>query len=168
LENLPTGLLSHNLSDSKGFLVYHLLARTIGPDRFRKALHRLTEEHAFGSITWQDFTQAVKDAAGQDLGWFYEQWFTRTGAPVLSLDWKQEKDGLHCTIRQDEPAYRLTVPLFVKVEGHGSETHDVECRGRTTDVVLPAPARVTAVTLDPLYHIHHMTPALKAELTKNR
>jgi len=32
--------------------------------------------------------------------------------------------------------------------------------------VLPAPGRVSSVTLDPLHHVYHMTPAIKDELTK--
>jgi Peptidase family M1 domain len=167
LDDLPSpSLVSHNLADSKGFLVYHLLARTIGPDRFRQALHKLTEQHAFGTLSWHDFTQAVQDAGGKDLGWFYDQWFTRTGAPVLSLKWVQEQDKLRCTIRQSEPTYQLTMPLYVEFAGHDPATHEVEVRGVQTEVSLPAPARVTAVTLDPLYHVPHMTPAIKDELTK--
>jgi hypothetical protein len=166
LENLPTGLTSHNLADSKGFLVYHLLARTIGADRFRKALHQITQKHAFGTVSWQEFTQTVQDAAGTDLSWFFTQWFTRTGAPVLSLQWVQEQDKLRCTIQQEEPTYRLSVPLSVQFSGGEPATHEVAVRGAKTEVVLPAPARVSAVTLDPLYHVHHMSPATKAELKK--
>jgi hypothetical protein len=167
LENLPGGsLTSHNLADSKGFLVYHLLARTIGPDRFRNALRQITQKHAFGTVSWEEFTRTVQDAAGQDLSWFSEQWFTRTGAPVLALEWVQEKDKLRCTIRQDEPTYQLSVPLSVEFNGEGPATHQVEVRGAKTVIVLPAPARVVSVTLDPLSHVHHMTPATEAELKK--
>ncbi len=168
LETLPRSMVSHNLADSKGFLTYHLLARTIGPDRFRNALHKLTEQHAFGTASWQDFTQTVQQAAEQDLGWFYEQWFTRAGAPVLALEWAQEKDQLRCTIRQGQPTYRLTVPLYVEFRDEKPATHDVDVRELKTVVVLPAAGRVSAVTLDPLYHVHHKTPASKTELKKNQ
>jgi len=167
LENLPSGsLISHNLADSKGFLVYHLLARTIGPDRFREALHQIIKRHAGGTVTWQEFLQAVQEAAGRDMGWFYEQWFTRTGAPFLSLDWHQEGDKLRCTIAQEEPTYRLSIPIAVEFAGRPSVTHDVDVAGAKTQVVLPAPGRVSSVTLDPLHHVYHMTPAIKDELTK--
>jgi hypothetical protein len=167
LENLPGGsLTSHNLADSKGFLVYHLLARTIGPDRFRNALHQITQRHAFGSVSWEEFTRTLQEAAGQDLSWFYEQWFTRTGAPVLSLEWVHEQDKVRCTIGQDEPTYRLCVPLSVEFDNEGPATHQVDVRGRKTVIVLPAPTRVKSVTLDPLYHVHHMSPATKFELKK--
>lgn len=167
LENLTDGsLISHNLADSKGFLVYHLLARTIGPDRFRQALHQIVERHAGGTLTWQEFLQTVQAVAGRDLSWFYEQWFTRTGAPVLSLRWHQEGDKLRCTIGQEEPTYRLNVPLVVEFVGSAPVTHDVDVAGAKTEVVLPAPARVSTVSLDPLHHVYHMTPAIKTELTK--
>jgi hypothetical protein len=166
LDSLAPGLVSHNLSDSKGFLVYHMLARTIGPDRFRKALHQIVEKHAFGTVSWQEFLQTVQDAAGQDLGWFYEEWFTRKGAPVLSLAWVQEQDKLRCTIRQEKPTYRLSVPIVVQPGSGEPVTHEVEVRGAKTEIELPAPGRISSVTLDPLYHVHHMTPETKAELTK--
>ncbi len=168
LETLPVGNLdSHNLSDSKGFLVYHLLARTVGTDRFREALHQLTQRYAFGTLSWQDFMKTVQDASDQNLDWFFEQWFRRTGAPVLKLEWIQEKDKLRCTIRQEEPTYRLTLPLLVEFRGQEPATHDLEIRGVVTEVILPAPTAVASVKLDPLYHVHHMTPETKAKLKKN-
>ncbi len=143
-----------------------ICSRTIGPDRFRQALRKIVEQHAGGTVTWEEFLQTVQEAAGRDMRWFYQQWFTRTGAPVLSLDWHQDGDKLRCTIGQEEPTYRLNVPLVVEWVGRAATTHDVLVAGTKTEVVLAAPARVSAVSLDPLHHIYHMTAAIKAELTK--
>ena len=117
----------------------------------------------------------------QGVSWDYTTWlnivflilaaaliirFTRTGGPVLSLRWHQDGDKLRCTIGQEEPTYRLTVPLVVEFAGSAPVTHDVDVAGAKTEVVLPAPARVSTATLDPLHHVYHMTPAIKAELKK--
>jgi hypothetical protein len=166
LDSLPIGINSHNLADSKGFLVYHLLARTIGPDRLRKAFQQIVEKHAFGRVSWEEFTQTIEKVAGQDLGWFYDQWFKRTGAPVLSLEWVQEKDKVRCTIQQEEPTYRLTIPVRIEFTDQKPVTHDIEIRTAKTEFTLPASAKVSTVVLDPLYHVHHMTPQIKAELKK--
>jgi hypothetical protein len=54
----------------------------------------------------------------------------------------------------------------VEFVGSAPVTHDVDVAGAKTEVVLPAPARVSTVSLDPLHHVYHMTPAIKTELTK--
>jgi hypothetical protein len=60
------------------------------------------------------------------------------------------------------------VPLYVEFRVLPAATHEVDVRDAKTIVELPAPGRVAAVTLDPLYHVHHMTPEIKADLLKSR
>jgi hypothetical protein len=155
----PRDAVSRLLSDGKGFLIYHLLARTMGADRFRAALHRITREHAFGSLTWQQFRRHVQESAGEDLGWFFDQWYGRPGAPLLTARWSQDKGSLHCTLFQERPVYRLTLPLRVELSDGSAVVRDVKLDDVRTELALPIPGRVRSVRLDPEYHVFHRTPA---------
>jgi tetratricopeptide (TPR) repeat protein len=154
---------SHFLANSKGFLVYHWLAKTVGREKFRSALHRLTRAHAFGAITWEEFLHQVEQSSGRKLGWFYDQWFNRSGVPQWSLEWAQERRWLRCTIRQAVPAYRATVPLLIQFEDGTGTLRPVELKGEETRVQWSVHRRVRAVQLDPYEDVYHATPARSAE-----
>jgi hypothetical protein len=156
-------MANYELSDSKGFMVYHALARHLGADVFRAALRRVSTEHAFRSITWQTFLQDIERSSGQDLSWFYAQWFDRPGVPHLELQWSQAGDALACTIRQSPPLYRLTLPVHVTLESGETVVHEVEVAAETTDVRLSVSGTVTSVELDPQLHVLHSTPELRAK-----
>jgi hypothetical protein len=159
-----TGDFAHYLADSKGFLVYDLLARTIGRDRFRTALRHIVATCAFRTVTWEAFLQAVERAAGQDLGWFYSQWFDRPGVPSLSLQWTQEAGELRIILRQEAPAYRLTLPLQIVLDDGRLRAAVIEATGERTELHLPLRQTVRAVAPDPHYELLHVDPALKAEV----
>jgi hypothetical protein len=159
-----TGDFAHYEADSKGFLVYDLLARTIGRDRFRTAVKRIAATYAFRTVTWEAFLHTVEWTAGQDLGWFYSQWFDRPGVPGLSLQWTQEAGELRIVLRQEAPAYRLTLPIQIVLDDGRILTQNIEATGERTERHLPLPQPVRAVALDPHYEVLHVDPALKAEV----
>jgi aminopeptidase N len=155
----PRDAVSRLLSDGKGFLIYQLLARTMGADRFRAALHQITRQHAFGALTWEQFKRHVQENAGDDVGWFFDQWYGRPGAPLLAVRWKQDKGSLRCTLLQERPVYRLTLPIRVELTDGSAVVRDVRLDDVQTEVVFPVPGRVCSVRLDPEFHVFHRTPA---------
>ncbi len=106
--------VAYQFADSKGHLVYDMLARTVGRDRFQLAIHSLTSDHAGTDMAWPDFWDSIEQSAGQPLAWFYEQWLDRGGLPILSLDWSQADGALRCVVKQTEPMFRLSVPLQIE------------------------------------------------------
>jgi tetratricopeptide (TPR) repeat protein len=163
LDALPVDPVSHHFSDGKGFLVFHLLSKTIGPERFRKALKRVTSKHAFGFVSWKEFLREVESAAGDNLGWFFEQWMHRAGAPQLSVQWTQEGKSLNCAILQEAPAYRLTLPIRIRFQDGTAVVREVEVRDPRTELNLAVTGRVEGVDLDPDYEVFHAEPESKAE-----
>ncbi|HLK61248.1 MAG TPA: M1 family aminopeptidase [Chthonomonadaceae bacterium] len=163
LSQLPSSPNSHAQADSKGFLVYSLLARTIGPDRFRAALKQITTTYGFGTVTWETFLKTVEQTSGQDLGWFYRQWFYRSGAPALTLQWTQDAGTLRAVIHQEAPAYRLSLPLQITLEDGKTVVKEIAVEGEQTELRLSIRQPIRAVTLDPHYEVFHADPALRAE-----
>jgi aminopeptidase N len=155
----PRDAVSRLLADGKGFLIYHLLARTMGADRFRAALHQITRQHAFGSLTWERFRRHVQEQAGEDLGWFFDQWYGRAGAPLLSAEWSQDKGSLHFSVSQERPVYRLMLPIRVEFTDGSAMVRDVKLDDVRTEVDFPVTSRVRSVQLDPEFHVYHRTPA---------
>jgi hypothetical protein len=163
LGELPLTNAAYKLSDSKGYLVYSLLARTAGRDAFRSALARVTRRYAFSSITWEQLLAEVQGSTSVDLRGFYAEWFARPGAPVLASAWKQEGGVVKVTVEQTGPIFRLTIPVQIELDdGAVIRTH-VDLLGARTEVSVPAPRPVYAVRLDPRFEVLHFTPRDKAE-----
>jgi hypothetical protein len=147
----------HTLANSKGFLVYHLLAKTVGVERFRQILRGFTRKYAFQDVTWEQFVSAVEAGAGQDLSWFFEQWYERKGVPQWQVEWRQQGKTVNLHVRQTAPHYRLTAEAVLEGQGQ-RRSQIIQIKGEDTIVSLKAPFPVTKVRLDPGFDIPRWTP----------
>jgi hypothetical protein len=155
--------VAYQFADAKGHLIYDMLARTIGRDRFRSALHRITREHAATDLAWPDFLGSIERDAGQPLAWFYDQWLNRGGVPILSLDWSQDGRVLKCVVTQTAPFFRLDLPLQVEIEDGTTLIHRAPIEAATYEVEIPINQPVHTVRLDPHYTTLHSNPEEWAE-----
>jgi hypothetical protein len=162
LADLPQEEKGLNIAYNKGFLVWDMLSREIGREKFRRILRDITRQYAFQRITQKEFWKAIEKRAGRNLGWFYEQWFERRGAPEFQLTWKQQNQKVSGVITQAAPYYRAA--LEVEIEGADGQRsiHKIKVSGARTEFVLPVKFRVHAITLDPHYLILRWTPEYHA------
>jgi hypothetical protein len=156
LAELADGPHDHDLSDSKGHWVYHMLRRRIGDERFFTVLREVLAEFAGEALSLAELRQHFLAAGGDDLGLerFFADWLDRGGAPVLEADCEPgERPGtVAVEIRQGSPAYHLFVDVELVGEG-ASSRHRIEVEGETTRVELDCPATPTQVILDPEHRL---------------
>lgn len=140
----------------KGAAVFGMLEQTLGAETFFGALRRLSTDRAGSYVNWKDLQDAFESQSGRELGWFFEQWVHRGGAPLLELsgaDYKPGSDQLAVWLTQGENAFDLAVPLRLH---YGESFRDVAVDlNRSEDrVTVPCkPYGLTAVELDPDYRI---------------
>lgn len=163
LGSLPDDRAAYSLSNSKGFFIYDMLARTIGREKFRAALRNVTRKYAYGALTWNDFLAEIERAAGQNLTWFYDQWFNRPGAPILTLQWSQANGSLKYTIVQGKPAYRLAIPIQIEFSDGTTIMHEAQVNNEKKEFAHKVNKPVHAVRLDPHYNLFYAPPEQKAE-----
>ena len=149
--------LGYSLILNKGAFVYDMLSRKIGRDRFRAAMHAVTTKYAGRRISWKQFLDEIQKAAGEDLSWFYQQWFDRAGCPRLSLTWRQEGDKLHYTITQVSPTYRLDMPVQIEFADGSAQVQTTKVEQERTDVTVPVTQPVYGLKLDPHFEVLHAT-----------
>ena len=159
----PSEDAARNVAYNKGGLVFSMLSRHIGVPRFQEAFHAFTSRYAHGQASWEEFLQAVRQASGEDLTQFFEQWFERTGAPDFSLSWSQEGDKVTGIVRQPAPYYLARAE--VQAVGTNGETLtsivDVAAAAETTFALRTGfPAH--EVIFDPHYKILRWTPEYRA------
>jgi hypothetical protein len=71
--------VSTQLVWSKAFLLYDLLAKEVGEERFRSTLQQLLRAHAFRTMEWSDFAGAFPGHAAA-----IDRWFGTTGGEELA------------------------------------------------------------------------------------
>ncbi len=81
----PLAAYNSSVVYPKGALVLEMLKRQLGAERFWAAVNRYLTSHAHGTATSDDLRQAVLDATGESLDWFWSQWIYQAGHPEFDV-----------------------------------------------------------------------------------
>ncbi|MDQ7779211.1 MAG: M1 family aminopeptidase [Planctomycetota bacterium] len=77
--------VDNEIGYGKCSMMFHLLRRMMGDGPFFAALRNITHNFGGRRASWSDFQAAFEKKYGKELGWFFDEWLDRTGAPMLSL-----------------------------------------------------------------------------------
>jgi aminopeptidase N len=137
----------------KSLMVYHMLRRHLGDQLFWDCLREFYARFKFKVASWSDIENVFSEKSGEDLGWFFDQWLKRPGAPAVSLAGADylALDGGHrltFTLRQTEPAYSLDVPVVVETT-RGREDFVVRLRGTDSTYTLELRGEPRTLAVDP-------------------
>ena len=100
----------------KGGWVLHMLRGILGDDIFFKGIRSYYNQYTHEAVLTKDFQASMEAAAGESLGWFFDQWTMKPGFPHLSYEEKWvptsgTKGLLSLTIRQTQkeewPIFRI-------------------------------------------------------------
>jgi hypothetical protein len=136
----------------KAALIFHMLHRRLG-EGFWRALSDLFQERCFSAVSWGDLQTYFQRHAPHevDLETFFDQWLTRTDAPMLRLrgvTYDDAADALNGEVIQTEPAYDLVLDLLV-VSGGKHRRVPIHVDGGTTAFSIPLTAPPERVEADP-------------------
>jgi aminopeptidase N len=107
-------------SYDKGSLILHMLRNYIGDEAFFAALKKYLNQHAYTSVEIHNLRMAFEEVTGQDLNWFFNQWFLDSGHPVFDVDHQYQNGVLKINISQQQdleitPLYQIPVVVDVWV-----------------------------------------------------
>jgi len=107
-------------SYNKGGAVLHMLRTYVGDEAFFAALNRYLKRNEFTDVEAHELRLAFEDVTGQDLNWFFNQWFYGAGHPNLdiSYEWDAAAKKLNMKVAQTQEAapnvaYVFDLPLYV-------------------------------------------------------
>lgn len=125
-------------SYNKGGRVLHMLRKTIGDEAFFRSLSVYLKRHAFQAVEIHQLRLAVEEVTGQDMNWFFNQWFLSKGHPELKVERKFNPATMEyaVTITQEQdlkefPLYRL--PLDVDIYAGGVKNRERIVLDRKSD-----------------------------------
>lgn len=75
-------------SYNKGGLILHMLRDYVGDEAFFAALNYYLTKHAYTAVEVDELRMAFEDVTGEDLHWFFNQWFLGSGHPVINVKYE--------------------------------------------------------------------------------
>ncbi len=107
------------VSYNKGGQVLHMLRKLVGDDAFFQSLKLYLTQNKFKATEIHHLRLAFEETTGQDLQWFFNQWFMYGGHPMLQINKSYNADSkiLTLTIQQNQPEefpiYKLPVDIDI-------------------------------------------------------
>ncbi|MEE9465154.1 MAG: M1 family aminopeptidase, partial [Candidatus Neomarinimicrobiota bacterium] len=140
----------------KGELVLHMIRYLLGDELWWQAIRHYARTHAGQAVETNDFRQAIEDATGQPVEWFFEQWVYRAGHPEYNVAWKwdRKRSAVALTVKQTQrvdqviPLFRMPVKIAITGEA-GTQTSIIFVYQAEETFYLPADAKPSRVSFDP-------------------
>lgn len=152
-------IFNSRLSYAKGAMILHQLRWIIGDSAFFTALDNYLNDFglAYGFARTENLKAHLESSGGQDLTWYFNDWFTGEGYPQYLINWSQTGDTLAFTVRQSQSSPTVSffeMPVQIKLK---NSLHDTLIRvsntfnGQMFSVRLPFKA--DSLIFDPYYQI---------------
>ncbi|MES2395909.1 MAG: M1 family aminopeptidase [Bacteroidota bacterium] len=114
-------------SYNKGGQVLHMLRKYVGDAAFFASLKFYLETNKFTSVEIHNLRLAFEQVTGEDLNWFFNQWFLSSGHPDLIIttnyDFAGKKQKVEIKQMQDlskTPLFKL--PMAIDIYANGQKT----------------------------------------------
>ena len=139
-------------SYDKGSRVLHMLRSYVGDEAFFAALQSYLTRHAYNSVEVDDLRQAFEAVTGEDLNWFFNQWYLSSGHPQLKIQQRYANDTISLQVDQVQdstttPIFRLPTYVDVWVNGQ-KERFAVEVDQASQVLEFPAAQQPDLVVFD--------------------
>jgi hypothetical protein len=144
---------------TKPAVVLRMLRDYLGEDVTRRALRDFWTRHQFQHVTGDDLRAAFERASGQNLEWFFQQWFKTVNTldySIGTVTTTRGADGNWRTRVEVKRAGEAWMPVVLKV---GENTRTLDSRERTQTVEIITADRPTEVVLDPKFSLIDSNPA---------
>ncbi len=137
----------------KAAMVFHMLRRKVGDDRFWQTLRDVYAKHLFEAISWRDWQTAFEATYGTSLETFFQQWVYQAGAPQLFLsnthvDRTATGTTVSGILAQRRPYFALEADVVLET-ANGSITRRVSLRGGKSSFSFSIDERPLRLTVDP-------------------
>lgn len=142
-------------SYAKGGRILHLLRHVVGDDDFFASLKHYLTKNAYKSVEIHDLRLSFEHVTGQDLNWFFDQWFFKPGHPQLRITHGFDRDQGLATMKVEQlqdpgqsQVYRLptTVDVYTTL---GVQRYNIEITKQVQEFSFPVKSQPSLVHFDP-------------------
>ncbi|MFT7589324.1 MAG: aminopeptidase N [Limisphaerales bacterium] len=129
-------------SYAKGGRVLHMLRKYVGDEAFFESLKQYLTKHAYTDVEIHELRLVFEDVVGEDLNWFFGQWFLSSGHAELEVDYNKDETTGNWSVtikqvqsREETPVYIL--PIAIDVYENGKVKREIvrlESRAQTFEL----------------------------------
>jgi aminopeptidase N len=119
-------------SYAKGGRILHVLRNYVGDDAFFKSLEIYLKENEYTAVEIHNLRLAFEKVTGEDLNWFFNQWFFASGHPNLEINYSYNEATKQTALVVEQkqnfektPLYKLPVKVDVYADGKVKTHHIV-------------------------------------------
>ncbi|MCB9272873.1 MAG: DUF3458 domain-containing protein [Lewinellaceae bacterium] len=143
-------------SYNKGGAILHMLRSYLGDDAFWAGLNLYLTENAYSSVEAHNLRLAFEAVSGEDLNWFFNQWYFSEGHPELNVTYGYDAAKEQVTVKVEQtqdptqmPAiFELPVAIDLYLEDGKTERKEVRVRERVQTFTFDAKQEPRLVTFD--------------------
>jgi len=152
-------IFNSRLSYAKGALILHQLRTIVGDSAFFAALCNYLNDFnlAYGFARTENLKAHIESSYGQDLTWYFDDWYTGEGYPQYLVNWSQTGDTVAFTLRQTQSSPKVSffaLPIELKLK---NTVHDTLIHINNTFsgqlFMVRIPFKADSLILDPNYQI---------------
>ncbi|MCB9290372.1 MAG: alanyl aminopeptidase [Lewinellaceae bacterium] len=143
-------------SYNKGGAVLHMLRNYVGDDAFWAGLNKYLTDNAYTAVEAHNLRLAFEAVTGEDLNWFFNQWFFSQGHPRLNITYGYDEEKGKATVKVEQlqdpekmPAvFELPVAIDIYPGQGGPIRHNVRVNQRTQEFSFDVPERPRLINFD--------------------
>jgi len=152
-------IFNSRLSYAKGAMILHQLRWIIGDQAFFTGLNNYLADPnlSYGFARTPNLMEHLEESSGQELSWYFDDWYTGQGYPSYHISWSQSAGEVSFTIGQTQSHPSVSFfEMVVPVKFKNAERDTIirfwnTFQGQTFSVLLPF--AVDSLTVDPDYQI---------------
>jgi tetratricopeptide (TPR) repeat protein len=145
---------SQSLVTDKGAMVLHMLRWVEGDQKYDVTMRAFFAQYTGKAATTADFEAIAEKNYGDQLRWFFSQWFDSTGAPEFKTKYSVYRLGNNKGFRivgqisQDLDLFRMPVELKIDTDGK-TETKRIDVVGTDSAFTTETFGRPRRISIDP-------------------
>ena len=136
------------VSYQKGGRILHMLRNYVGDSAFVKSLNLYLTSNKFKSAEAANLRLAFEEVTGEDLNWFWNQWYYGSGHPHLKIDYVYDGNKVKVIIQQlTDKLFRLPIAIDI-YNGPNKERHKVVIQKQSEVFDFPYTKKPDLVNVD--------------------
>jgi aminopeptidase N len=114
-------------SYNKGGRILHMLRKFIGDSAFFDGLQNYLKTNQFKTGEFHQMRLALEETSGQDLNWFFNQWYLGKGHPILTVNYSVKADSVYVNVDQTQKKQfgLFKLPINISVFDDRGETKNL-------------------------------------------
>ncbi len=137
------------VSYQKGGRILHMLRNYLGDEAFFKGLNLYLKQNAFKATESHHLRLALEEVTGQDLNWFFNQWYFDQGYPTLEINYDYSQAGVAKVIVAQKGDRVFDLPFAIDVYAGGKkERHQVRLTEKADTFSFAVSAKPDFVNVD--------------------